>query len=178
MEDFVVEALLSGDGEAQIQGAIELSKLNSKQRHRLADRGVIPPLVSMLHSQDFGATEASLFALLALAFGSERNKMQIVKCGAVPAMLNLLRGQSLVELTATAMLILSSCGANKLPIASSGAIETLIAIISGEIAANPPQIAVSPQTKLDAVSTLLNLSTSRRIAPSSSRPAACRPSST
>lgn len=80
-------------------------------------------------------------------------------------MLNLLRGQSLVELTATAMLILSSCGANKMPIASSGAIETLIAIISGEVAANPPQIAISPQTKLDAVSTLLNLSTSRRIAP-------------
>lgn len=95
-----------------------------------------------------------------------RNKIQIVKSGAIPAMVNLLRGsQSLVESAATAMLILSSCGANKLPIASSGAIETLIAIISGEIAANSPPMAISPQTKLDAVSTLLNLSTSRRIAP-------------
>lgn len=72
MEEFVVEALLSGDGGAQIQAAMELSKLSSKQRHKLADRGVIPPLISMLHSQDVGAIEASLFALLALAFGSER----------------------------------------------------------------------------------------------------------
>ncbi|KAL3720247.1 hypothetical protein ACJRO7_005130 [Eucalyptus globulus] len=135
MEEFIVETLLSGDGGAQIQGTIELSKLGSKQRHKLADRGVIPPLISMLHSQDYGAMEASLFALLALAFGSERNKIQIVKGGAIPAMLNLLRSRSLVELTATAMLVLSSCAANKLPIASSGAIETLIAIISGETAA-------------------------------------------
>lgn len=93
-----------------------------------------------------------------------RNKIQIVKGGAIPAMLNLLRSRSLVELTATAMLVLSSCAANKLPIASSGAIETLIAIISGETAPDPPQVAVSPQTELDAVSTLLNLSTSPRIA--------------
>ncbi|KAL3720302.1 hypothetical protein ACJRO7_005176 [Eucalyptus globulus] len=164
MEEFVVETLLSGDGGAQIQGAIELSKLGSKQRQKLADRGVVPPLISMLHSQDYGATEASLFALLALAFGSERNKIQIVKGGAIPAMLNLLRSRSLVELTATALLVLSSCAANKLPIASSGAIETLIAIISGETAPDPPQVAVSPQTELDAVSTLLNLSTAPRIA--------------
>ncbi|KAF8010928.1 hypothetical protein BT93_J1534 [Corymbia citriodora subsp. variegata] len=165
MEEFVVDALLSGDEGEQIQGAIEMSKLSSKQRHKLADRGVIPPLISMLYSQDFGAMEASLFALLALASGSERNKIQIVKGGAIPAMLNLLRSRSLVELTATAMLILSSCGANKLTIASSGAIDTLIAIISGETAASASESAISPQTKLDVVSTLLNLSTSHRIAP-------------
>lgn len=68
----MVENLFSGDREVQIQAATELSKLSSKQRHRMAERGIISPLVSMLQSQDYEAIEASLLALLGLAFGSER----------------------------------------------------------------------------------------------------------
>lgn len=72
MEKFVEEHLFSGEIEAQIQAATELVNLTSKQRHKLAERGVIVPLISMLHSQNYEAIEAALFALLSLAFGSER----------------------------------------------------------------------------------------------------------
>ena len=68
----MVEALLFGDKEAQVLAALELGKSTSKQRHKLAEKGVIAPLVSMLHAQDNEAIEAALFALLSLAFGSER----------------------------------------------------------------------------------------------------------
>lgn len=64
--------LFSGDRAAQIEAATELGKLKSKQRHKLAERGVMVPLISMLHSEDAEAIEASLFSLLSLAFGSER----------------------------------------------------------------------------------------------------------
>ena len=68
----MVENLWNGDREAQIQAAMELSRLSSKQRHKLAESGVMVPLVSMLHSEDCEAIEAALSALLSLAFGSER----------------------------------------------------------------------------------------------------------
>lgn len=68
----MVENLFNGNRELQIQAATQLSKLSSKQRHRLAETGIISPLVSMLQSQDYEAIEASLLALLGLAFGSER----------------------------------------------------------------------------------------------------------
>ncbi|XP_039014340.1 uncharacterized protein LOC120144312 [Hibiscus syriacus] len=73
MEDWVVENLCNGNRESQIEAATQLSKLSSKQRHRLAETGIIPPLISMLQSQDFEAIEASLLSLLGLAFGSERS---------------------------------------------------------------------------------------------------------
>jgi hypothetical protein len=72
MEELVLQNLLNGDTEAQIQAAAQLGNLNGKQRHNLAERGVMLPLISMLHSQDFETIEAALFALLTLAFGSER----------------------------------------------------------------------------------------------------------
>jgi hypothetical protein len=72
MEEVVIENLFNGDTEAQVQAARDLSKLSSKQRHKLAERGVTAPLILMLQSQDYDAIEAALFALLSLAFGSER----------------------------------------------------------------------------------------------------------
>jgi hypothetical protein len=72
MEEMVVENLFNGEREAQIEAARELSKLSSKQRHKLVERGVMSPLILMLHSQDYEAIEAALFALLSFAFGSER----------------------------------------------------------------------------------------------------------
>lgn len=72
MEELVLQNLFYGDREAQIEAATELGKLNSKQKHKLAERGVMVPLISMLHSPDVEAIKAALFSLLSLAFGSER----------------------------------------------------------------------------------------------------------
>lgn len=72
MEEIVVESLLSGNRESQIEAAIELTNLSRKQRQKLAEREIISPLLSMLQSQDCITTEVALSALLSLAFGSER----------------------------------------------------------------------------------------------------------
>ncbi|PON47609.1 Beta-catenin [Trema orientale] len=163
MEEVVMENLFNGEREAQIGAANELANLSSKQRLKLAESGVIPPLISMLHSQDYEATEAALFALLSLAFGSERTKSRIVKSGAIPGLLNLLHCQnkSLIELSVAAMLILSSCKSNKLPIASSGAIQILVEFLNQDFSND----SISMQTKLDAIATLHNLSTCHEIIP-------------
>lgn len=68
----MIENLFNGEREVQVEAARDFSKLSSKQRQKLAERGVIEPLILMLHSQDYDAIEAALFALLSLAFGSER----------------------------------------------------------------------------------------------------------
>ncbi|GAV68561.1 KAP domain-containing protein [Cephalotus follicularis] len=166
MEDFLVENLFVGEREARIQAATELSKLSSKQRQKVAEKGVIVPLVSMLHSQDHEAIEAALFALLSLAFGSERNKILIVKSGVIPVLLELLQCQSrtLIELSVAAMLILSSCAANKLVIASSGAIQLLVGILNG-VYDNDNYDSICTQTTLDVIATLHNLSTCHQIIP-------------
>lgn len=67
-----MENLWNGDRDSQIQAALELGRLSRKQRHKLEESGVMVPLVSMLHSQDYEAIEAALCALLSLSFGSER----------------------------------------------------------------------------------------------------------
>ncbi|XP_022740546.1 U-box domain-containing protein 13 [Durio zibethinus] len=168
MEDLLVENLFSGNREVQIQAATELSKLSSKQRHRLAERGIISPLVSMLQSQDYEAIEASLLALLGLAFGSERNKIRIVKAGVIPVLLDLLQCQNeqLIELTMAAMLILSSCTANKLVIASSGTIQLLVEILNLINSDVNNSSIFSMQARIDAIATLQNLSTCPQIIPS------------
>ncbi|KAB2610179.1 U-box domain-containing protein 6-like [Pyrus ussuriensis x Pyrus communis] len=163
MEELVLHNLFSGDRAAQIEAATELGKLKSKQRHKLAERGVMVPLISMLHSEDAEAIEASLFSLLSLAFGSERNKSRIVKSGALPALLNLLRCESkaVIELTIAAFLILSSCKGNKLPIASAGAIQLIVELLNQDYAEG-----ISLQARLDGIATLHNLSTCHQIIPS------------
>lgn len=81
-------------------------------------------------------------------------------------LLELLQCQSLVliELTVAAMLILSSCVANKLAIASSGAIQLLVEILRGNIDNNNGGISI--QAKIDAIATLHNLSTCPHLIPS------------
>ncbi|MBA0605903.1 hypothetical protein Godav_018434 [Gossypium davidsonii] len=169
MEDLVIENLFNGNRELQIQAATQLSKLGSKQRHKLAETGIISPLISMLQSQDFEAIEASLLALLGLAFGSERNKIRIVKSGIIPVLLELLQCQNeeLIELSMAAMLILSSCKANKLIIASSGTIQLLVQILN--LVNSDPNNVINTlftnQAKIDAIATLQNLSTCHKIIP-------------
>ncbi|KAK0589192.1 hypothetical protein LWI29_010918 [Acer saccharum] len=170
-EMLLLDGLFNGDTQVQIQAASQLSKLSSRHRHKLVERGIISPLVSMLHSQDYDAIQAALLSLLSLAFGSERNKIQIVKSGVVPVLLELLQCQNeaLIELAVAAMLILSSCKANKLVIASSGAIQVLVEILSGDNVSDngdDHNCSISMQAKLDAIATLHNLSTCHQLIPS------------
>ncbi|RYR74610.1 hypothetical protein Ahy_A02g009337 [Arachis hypogaea] len=64
-----------------------------------------------------------------------RNKTRIIKCGALPVLLNHLHSQSqtVVQLTVAAMLTLSSCKANKVAIASSGALQHLAEFVIAAI---------------------------------------------
>ncbi|CAN1725733.1 U-box domain-containing protein 3 [Linum perenne] len=163
MEDYVLQNLFNGGRDAQIQAATQLGKLTSKSRTRLVENGVIIPLISMLQSQHYEAIEASLFALLSIAFGSERNKKGMVKSGVVVVLLDLLqwRNESLTELTVAALLILSSCTPNKPVIANSGAIQHLV-----ELLLTTTTAAATIQSKLDALTTLHNLSTCTQAIPS------------
>ncbi|KAK4392950.1 hypothetical protein Sango_1765800 [Sesamum angolense] len=123
-----------GEREAQILAARDVGKLSTMQKQRLAENGLISPLVFMLQTQDYESVEAALFALLNLAFGSERNKLRIAQSGAIPAILKILqwRNESLLELALAALLILSSCSGNKPEIASSGAVQLLIQLLASE----------------------------------------------
>ncbi|XP_051117674.1 U-box domain-containing protein 4 [Andrographis paniculata] len=155
----MAEALLFGEREAQILAAREIGHLSTKQKQVLSENGVIPPLVLMLHSHDYDSVEASLFALLNLAFGSERNKRRIVKAGAVPAILEIIRQQNepLLELALAFLLVLSSCSSNKSIIVCSGGIQLLIELFDSQF---PNCQCVSNQAKFDIISTLHNLSNS------------------
>ncbi|OIV90324.1 hypothetical protein TanjilG_14722 [Lupinus angustifolius] len=159
MEREVKEKLWNGDREAQIEGAIELSRLSSKRRHKLVESGVIEPLISMLHSQSYEAIEASLSALLSLAYGSERHKILIMKSGVLPVLFNLFhcQCQRVIELAIAAMLTLSSCKENKVAFASSGAVKLLVEFVNS----NNNII----ESKLDAIATLHNLTTFKEIIP-------------
>ncbi|RDY04400.1 U-box domain-containing protein 3, partial [Mucuna pruriens] len=158
MEEEVVENLWNGDRKSQIQAAIKLGRLSSKQRHKLEGSGVMVPLVSMLHSENYEAIEAALCALLSLSFGSERNKIRIIKSGALPVLLSLLHShsQTVTQLTLAAMLTLSSCKANKVTIASSGAVQLLAEFVNS---------SGSTQSQFDAIATLHNLTTCQEIIP-------------
>ncbi|CAH8361121.1 unnamed protein product [Eruca vesicaria subsp. sativa] len=160
MEEIVVESLLRGNREAQIQAAIELSNLSRKQRQKIAEREIISPLLSMLQSQDSITTEVSLSALLSLAFGSERNKVRLVKAGAVQMLLEILQSETkmvIVELAMAFLLILSSCNKNKIKIASARLIQLLVGLIRLD--------RLTVQAKLDGIATLHNLSTLQQIVP-------------
>ena len=91
-----------------------------------------------------------------------------MKSGAIPVLLNLLQCQNeaLIELTLAALLILSSCTANKLVIASSGTIQHLVQFLNGDYGGDNNMNSISMQAKLDAIATLHNLSTCQQIIPS------------
>ncbi|CAA0842894.1 ARM repeat superfamily protein [Striga hermonthica] len=157
----VVRVLTVGDLRARIEAERDVRRLvrkstsvNSKSaiRCRFAAAGVIEPLVSMLHiSFPLAAREAALLAFLNLAARNQRNKIRIVTTGAVPPLLDLLKHQAdnLRELSAAAILSLSSAPPNKPTITASGAHVQLVWILcSGSV-----------QGRVDAVTALYNLST-------------------
>ncbi|CAN4081736.1 unnamed protein product [Withania somnifera] len=140
MEKMVVEALLFGDRQAQLLAARQLAQFPSKQRHNIADKGIVPSLILMLNTNDYEAIEAALFALLSIAF-----------C----------KNDQLVELGVAFLLTLSSCGSNKLEIASSGAIPLLLELLNSH-----SYKSTSLQANFDILSTLHNLSTCNQLIPS------------
>nr|XP_043629176.1 U-box domain-containing protein 3-like [Erigeron canadensis] len=148
----VVQALLFGDHEAKVVAAETVIHLTNKQRQRLVDNGAIPPIVSMLHaSRDLKSVESAIFALLSLAYGSERNKIWIAKSGAIPLLLNIIQSEihPLVDHAIAALLVLSSCSANKPSMADSGAIQ----VLNETLLKNN-----NTQVNLDIIVTLHNLS--------------------
>lgn len=71
-----------------------------------------------------------------------------------------------MELGVAALLILSTCTANKIPIAASGAIQLLVEFLNGQFSNDESQIwSLSTQANLDILSTLHNLSTCPQIIP-------------
>ncbi|CDP21376.1 unnamed protein product [Coffea canephora] len=141
MEDVIVEALLSNEREAQILGSF-LGSL------RCFVSKFMKPLKR--HS-----------ALLCVAFHNERNKIQIANSGAIPVLLEIIQCQkeSLIDLAAAALLVLSSCSANKLAIAASGAVRILVGSLNSQLTEEPGFQNLSVQAKLDIISIFHNLST-------------------
>lgn len=76
------------------------------------------------------------------------------------------QNESLIDLAVAALLILSSCSANKLAIAASGAIRGLVELLKSQLAAERGVQFLSMQAKLDIISTFHNLSTYPQIIPS------------
>ncbi|OIT31996.1 PREDICTED: U-box domain-containing protein 7 [Nicotiana attenuata] len=163
MEEMVVEALLFGDRQAQLFGARQIGQFSSKQRHKIVEKGIVPPLILMLSTNDYEAIEAALFALLSIAFRSERNKIVIAKSGAIQVLLDVLQceNEMLVELAVAFLLTLSSCASNKLAIAASGTIPLVLELLNSQ-AYN----SMSLQANLDILSILHNLSTCHQLIPS------------
>ncbi|XP_019182587.1 PREDICTED: U-box domain-containing protein 3 [Ipomoea nil] len=162
MEEMVVEALIFGDAKSRVMAAKQVGQFTRKQRHKIPEKDIIPPLISMLHSQDYEAIEASLLALLNLAYGSERNKILIGRFGAISviAMVLQLQNESLCGLAIAALLTLSSCMANKVEIVKSGAVEHLLYLLRSQFFTARNMII-----SLDIISVLHNLSTCHEIVP-------------
>ncbi|KAI3904366.1 hypothetical protein MKW92_026399 [Papaver armeniacum] len=157
----LVEALVCGEREVQIQAAIQVSELRSSQKRTMDVDIVVNGLVSMLRSQDYEAIEASLYALISVSSGSDRNKIRIAKSGSIPLLIGFLMDEtgSLVELAIVVILTLSSCKANKPRIAASGIVPVLLDFLNIQGNGDANGCNSSLQTRLDAIDTLHNLST-------------------
>lgn len=92
-----------------------------------------------------------------------RNKILIAKSGGITVLLDVIQCENklLVELGVAFLLTLSSCGSNKMAIASFGAIPILLELLNSQSYNN-----MSFQANLDILSTLHNLSTCNQLIPS------------
>lgn len=135
-----------------------LAKDNPDFRQTLGMLGAIPPLVSLLDSDDFDSLISALYALLNLGIGNEANKSTIVTAGAVRKMVSLIESgppPAAADAIIANFLGLSALDANK-PIigASSGVIPFLLN------AFRDTNSMSSTQAKEDALRALYNLSIS------------------
>uniref|UniRef100_A0A5B7API5 Putative U-box domain-containing protein 13 n=1 Tax=Davidia involucrata TaxID=16924 RepID=A0A5B7API5_DAVIN len=146
-----------------LRGAIDvrrLTKEDSEARTTLALLGAIPPLVSLLDSNELDSQIASLYALLNLGIGNDANKAAIFKAGAIHKMLKLIESpngspnSAVAEAVVANFLGLSALDSNKPIIGSSGAIPFLVKTLKKFDKKS------SRQAKLDSFRALYNLSIS------------------
>ncbi|GAU17722.1 hypothetical protein TSUD_07840 [Trifolium subterraneum] len=135
-----------------------LAKENLEVRETLAMLGVIPPLVTMLDSQDVDSQIASLYALLNLGIGNDANKAAIVKVGCVHKMLKIIESSDGIDSTVSEAIVanflgLSALDLNKPIIGSSAAIPFLVRTLQ-----SLDKKSSRNQVKQDALRALYNLS--------------------
>ncbi|CAI8605953.1 unnamed protein product [Vicia faba] len=135
-----------------------LAKENLEVRGTLAMLGAIPPLVTMLDSQNLDSQIASLYALLNLGIGNDANKAAIVKVGSVHKMLKLVESldgtdSAVSEAIVANFLGLSALDSNKPIIGSSAALPFLVRTLKSLDKKNS-----SDQAKQDVLRALYNLS--------------------
>ncbi|CAL5206307.1 unnamed protein product [Lathyrus oleraceus] len=135
-----------------------LAKENLEVRGTLAMLGAIPPLVTMLDSQNLDSQIASLYALLNLGIGNDANKAAIVKVGSVHKMLKLVESSddtdsAVSEAVVANFLGLSALDSNKPIIGSSAAIPFLVRTLR-----SLDKKDSSNQAKQDVLRALYNLS--------------------
>ncbi|XP_058224825.1 U-box domain-containing protein 12-like [Rhododendron vialii] len=155
---------LQMDGDDDVfKGAVEVrrvAKENPEARSNLALMGAIPPLVSLLDSENVESQVASLYALLNLGIGNEENKSAIVKAGSIHKMLKLIESPNgppnaaLAEAIVANFLGLSALDSNKPIVGSSGAIPFLVKTLKDVDKTS------SSQAKQDSLRALYNLSIS------------------
>ncbi|CAK7339050.1 unnamed protein product, partial [Dovyalis caffra] len=145
----------SDDLSLKIEAAKEIRRLTkTSQRCRRQLACAVKPLVCMLRVGDddsVESNESALLALLNLAVKDEKNKISIVKAGALEPIISFLQSQNsiLQEYATASLLTLSASTINKPVISASGAIPLLVEILRNGNA----------QAKADAVMALSNLST-------------------
>lgn len=162
LKGVVKKLQMEGDDDV-LKGAVEVrrvAKENPEARSNLALMGSIPPLVSLLDSENVESQVASLYALLNLGIGNDANKSAIVKAGSVHKMLKLIESPNgppnaaLSEAIVANFLGLSALDSNKPIVGSSGAIPFLVKTLKDVDKTS------SSQAKQDSLRALYNLSIS------------------
>ncbi|KAL4190320.1 hypothetical protein AMTRI_Chr07g24140 [Amborella trichopoda] len=148
----LVESLGSQSSQVQKEAAAELrllAKHEMENRVLIAECGAIPPLVSLLRSQDEKTQENAVTALLNLSI-NEKNKRLIVDSGAIDSLIEVLNSGTpeAKENSAATLFSLSVIEEYKVKIGRSGAIQSLVELLnSGTL-----------RGKKDAATALFNLS--------------------
>jgi len=128
-----------------------LSEDDDKACYNIGANGLIPPLVSFLHSaidaSDTKAQKNGALVLLSVA-KVDRNKVLIVSAGALPLLLDLIHSE-ITEIAVVVLLTLSSLDDNKASFVPSGAIPLLLELLESRY----------EHCRHDALNILYNLST-------------------
>lgn len=127
-----------------------LSEDDDKACYNIGARGLIPPLVSFLHSaidaSDTKAQKNGAMVLLSVA-KVDRNKVLIISAGALPLLLDLIHSE-ITEIAVAVLLTLSSLDDSKASFVPSGVVPLLLGLLESH-----------EHCRHDALNILCNLST-------------------
>lgn len=127
-----------------------LSEDDDKACYNIGARGLIPPLVSFLHSaidaSDTKAQKNGAMVLLSVA-KVDRNKVLIISAGALPLLLDLIHSE-ITEIAVAVLLTLSSLEDSKASFVPSGVVPLLLGLLESH-----------EHCRHDALNILCNLST-------------------